>query len=60
MTSKGPFEINWPLAASLILCIRKRFQNEMATVSSNEIVFCCIVALIQPDISGCQQDFLVV
>jgi hypothetical protein len=26
----------------------------------NEIVFCCIVAWIQPDISGCQQDFLVV
>ena len=24
------------------------------------IVFCCIVAWIQPDISGCQQDFLVV
>ena len=24
------------------------------------IVFCCIVALIQPDISGCQQDFIVV
>ena len=25
-----------------------------------EIVFCCIAAWIQPDISGCQQDFLVV
>ena len=24
------------------------------------IVFCCIAAWIQPDISGCQQDFLVV
>ena len=24
------------------------------------LVFCCIVAWIQPDISGCQQDFLVV
>ena len=24
------------------------------------IVFCCIAACIQPDISGCQQDFLVV
>ena len=24
------------------------------------MVFCCIVAWIQPDISGCQQDFLVV
>ena len=24
----------------------------------NEMVFCCIVAWIQPDISGCQQDFL--
>ena len=26
----------------------------------DEIVFCCIAAWIQPDISGCQQDFLVV
>jgi len=25
-----------------------------------EMVFCCIVAWIQPDIFGCQQDFLVV
>ena len=25
-----------------------------------KIVFCCIVAWIQPDISGCQQDFLIV
>ena len=25
-----------------------------------KIVFCCIAAWIQPDISGCQQDFLVV
>ena len=24
------------------------------------MIFCCIVAWIQPDISGCQQDFLVV
>ena len=27
---------------------------------SSEIVFCCIAAWIQPNISGCQQDFLVV
>ena len=25
-----------------------------------EIVFCCIAAVIQPNISGCQQDFIVV
>ena len=25
-----------------------------------DLVFCCIVAWIQPDVSGCQQDFLVV
>ena len=25
-----------------------------------EIVFCCVVACIQPDFFGCQQDFLVV
>ena len=29
-------------------------------ICSSDIVFCCIVAWIQPDISGCQQDFLVV
>ena len=28
--------------------------------NKTEIVFCCIAAWIQPDISGCQQDFLVV
>ena len=29
-------------------------------VWSSAIVFCCIAAWIQPDISGCQQNFLVV
>ena len=33
---------------------------QLATNAQCEMVFCCIVASIQPDISGCQQDFAVV
>ena len=38
----------------------RALQNIILELAQNQatIVFCCIVAWIQPDISGCQQDFL--
>ena len=36
------------------------FSECYAFKDNQVIVFCCIVAWIQPDISGCQQDILVV
>ena len=44
-------------AFSRVLPCNKVIKAKVGYVT---LVFCCIVAWIQPDISGCQQDFLVV
>ena len=50
-----------PASTNLIFIFVYWFQiSVQCPTASVIIVFCCIAAWIQPNISGCQQDFLVV
>ena len=59
----GKLGVTWTFGNIYIYTSGNIFSNTIGCLIVKRlkvIVFCCIAARIQPDISGCQQDFLVV
>ena len=50
----------WTGLSHFFFFFRNTSVSNVICWSQSLMAFCCIVAWIQPDISGCQQDFLVV